>query len=105
MYNVTSYDVRFDGESAVVELESDTTPNELGGSRIARINFAPGLEPGAFINRGGFLSVSRPLGLLAPFLAVLQNESPLTLDEDGNLSTGSEPVGEVEVDELEPAED
>ena len=47
--------------------------------------------------------MSRPVGLLAPFLAVLQNESPVNLDDDGNLSTGSEPVGEVEEHELEPA--
>lgn len=103
MFNVTSYDVRIDGESAVVELHSDTTPNDLGGSRIARIDFGPGFEPGAFVNRGGFLSISRPLDLLAPFLALLQHESPLTLDEDGNLSTGSEPVGDPGGDELEPA--
>lgn len=103
MYIVTSYRVRIAGESAAIELESDITPNALRGSRIARIEFGPDFEPSAFINRGGFLSVSRPIGLLAPFLSVLQNESPVNLDDDGNLSTGAEPVGEVEDDELEPA--
>ena len=48
------------------------------------------------VNRGGFLSIKRPLELLGPTLDLLRNESPVFLHEDGTIATSAEPIGEGE---------
>lgn len=100
---INSYHVEIGGDAATVTLDSDVATNLLGGSRMAVIDFSVDGEPAAFINRGGFLTVRRPIELLGPMLDVLRNESPIHLAEDGTLSTEMEPIGEGERELLEPS--
>ena len=95
-YVVTSYQVEIQGDRANVTLESTETPNLMGGSRIAVAEYFAGAEPAQLVNRGGFLSIKRPLELLGPTLDLLRNESPVFLHEDGTIATSAEPIGEGE---------
>lgn len=95
-YVVTSYEVEINGDRATIRLESSQTPNVMGGSRIATVEYSAGVEPAQLINRGGFLSIKRPLELLGPTLDLLRNESPVFLHEDGTIATSAEPIGEGE---------
>ncbi|MEU1972240.1 hypothetical protein ABZ477_11325 [Microbacterium sp. NPDC019599] len=83
---ITSYAVTIGDNGADLTLEGDPDSNLMHGTRIARIEYAPGAEPKAIINRGGFLSIDRPLELLAPTLALLQSGLPVVIDEAGALS-------------------
>ena len=105
-YVVTSYQVEIKGDRATIKLESTETPNMMGGSRIATAEYTTGAEPAELINRGGFLSITRPLELLGPTLDLLRNESPVYLHEDGTIATSVEPIGEADADtpELSDAE-
>ncbi|MDQ3566423.1 MAG: hypothetical protein M3436_20900 [Pseudomonadota bacterium] len=93
---VTSYQVEIKGDRALLTLESTETPNMMGGARIARAEYSSGAEPTELINRGGFLSMKRPIELLVPTLDLLRNESPVYLHGDGTVATLAETVGESE---------
>lgn len=97
---VKSYTVWINRNTASIELEGIEMGEEesapAGKSRrVGRIEFGDP-NPASdrdFITRGGFLRMDRPLVMLASILALLQNEKPLFLRDDGTLSTTSEPVG------------
>ena len=72
---------------------------------VASITFrdAEDLRLKDFINRGGFLSMDRPLSMFSGILDLLRGEKPLYLRQNGTISTSLEPVGEQERALLDPA--
>ncbi|MFS4493722.1 hypothetical protein [Maribacter sp. 2308TA10-17] len=96
---VTGYSLLFSENNVKLQLTGKEKSNsEQGDSQseknIAKIDFIS--EPSgdsknfkAFINRGGFLNVSRPLYMLSAMLVVLEQGGKILLDGNGNLSKKS----------------
>lgn len=89
---VSAYKVSIQRNEAIVELEGIEGNSTR---RVGRMTFREG-EGREFINRGGFLNITRPLTLFSGALDLLRHDKPITLHGDGTLSTTSEPVGENE---------
>lgn len=89
---VSTYKVSIQRNEVTVELEGleGKTTRSVG-----RITFREG-EGREFINRGGFLDITRPITIFSGTLALLRHDKPITLHGDGTLSTTLEPVGEDE---------
>ena len=84
---VTSYEFTIYGDHARLTVSGRDVSNPGGGSQLAHITFRKGAEPDAGINRGGFLSVSRPLELLGPTMDMLRHDAPVWINRFGNLQT------------------
>lgn len=93
-FTVTSYELRIGEDRAMLTLESTLTPNLMGGERVAVVDYVVGAEPSQLINRGGFLSVRRPLELLAPTLAVLGACHTVEIDDSGTVQVSGS-VGSI----------
>ena len=93
---VSQYEVRIIGDSVQLTLDSDEELLGVEGTHLAYIDYAPGAEAREYINRGGFLSIGRPLELYLPTLGLLRNEDPTLFHGDGSCSTSREPAGEGE---------
>lgn len=90
---ITHYKVFVRRTTAVITLQGTVLQGVEGP--VGRITFGDP-NPRDFINRGGFLEMSRPLTMLSGILDLLRNEKPLFLGGDGTLSTSTEPAGEEE---------
>lgn len=87
---ITGFHLRLGGCRAVLELETGpATAKHSGemGDVIARFDFRPGATPLAFASRHGFISVVRPLDMLAATMDMLRNDAPVFLDANGVLTT------------------
>ncbi len=93
---VSQYEVRIIGDSVQLTLDSDEELLGVEGTHLAYIDYAPGAKAREIINRGGFLSIDRPLELYLPTIDLLRNEDPTFFHGDGSFSTSKEPAGEGE---------
>lgn len=97
---ITSYSIFFSEDNAQIQL-SGVEDSSIGKDkseekeiRVANIDFVmvkddetPQLK--SFINRGGFLQITRSMHMLSSILAVLEKEKGVQLDKKGNLSMNS----------------
>ena len=84
---ITGYHLRFGGNRAVLELEGGSSAQTDSGVPLARFDFRPGATPLAFVNRGGFISVTRPMDQLAATMDMLRHDAPVYIDANGTLTT------------------
>ncbi|WP_282132773.1 hypothetical protein [Cellulophaga baltica] len=101
---VTGHTIHFTEDKAQVlvsgfeKITKTATDTSTIPVNLARIDFVPVKENDqpsfiAFINRVGFLQVTRPLWLLPSILVLLEQEGNIILDGNGNLSkTNKVPV-------------
>lgn len=88
---VDSYRIDFNEKGATIRL-SGTEEKALSSTKsrlIADLHFSDKEESFSsepFINRGGFMRVSRPMLLLPSILTLLNQNSTVVIDEKGNLS-------------------
>jgi hypothetical protein len=99
---VSQYEVRIVRDGVKLTLDSNEELPGVEGTHLAYIDYAPGAEAREFINRGGFLSIDRPLELYLPTIDLLRNENPTFFHADGSFSTSREPAGEGEDGLLDP---
>lgn len=89
---VDSYRIDFNEKGATIRLSGteEKVQNSTKPRLIADLHFNDkegSFKSEPFINRGGFMRVSRPILLLPSILTLLNQKSTVFLDENGNLST------------------